>query len=325
MYTNEEKHMDEEIKILCIDKDPKILKSLTRLFHEDPFSILTASTAAEGIELLSIDTVSVILSDNMLPGMTGIEFLELAKSISPDSIRILMTGLADPDVAIDAINKGEIFKFIMKPWDNDELRRIVCDSIAKYKIVLAIRNADDASILSLAQTIELKDPYTKGHCQRVAVFALMIADALNLIGEKKKHIEYGSWLHDCGKIGVPELILNKPGPLDDAQFETVKRHARWGGDVVKTSRIPETVVNIAVYHHERFDGTGYPLGLSGAHIPVEARIVAIADAYDAMTSDRPYRKRLSHIAAIDALRKGKNGTFDPTLVDIFVNIIDTAG
>ncbi len=317
--------MDEEIKILCIDKDPKILKSLTQLFREDPFAILTASTAAEGIELLSINTVSVILSDNMLPGMTGIELMELAKSLSPDSIRILMTGLADPDVAIDAINKGEIFKFIMKPWDNDELRRIVCDSIAKYKIVIAIRNADDTSILSLAQTIELKDPYTKGHCERVAVFALMIADALNLNGEKKKHIKYGSWLHDCGKIGVPELILNKPGPLDDEQFETVKRHARWGGDVVKTSRIPNTVVNIAVYHHERFDGTGYPLGLSGVHIPVEARIVAIADAYDAMTSDRPYRKRLSHVAAIDALRKGKNGTFDPTLVDIFVNIIDTAG
>jgi response regulator RpfG family c-di-GMP phosphodiesterase len=317
--------MDEEIKILCIDTDPKILKSLTRLFHEDPFSILTASTAAEGIELLSRDTVSVILSDNMLPGMTGIELLELAKSISPDSIRILMTGLADPDVAIAAINKGEIFKFIMKPWDNDEIRRIVCDSIAKYKIVLAIRNADDASILSLAQTIELKDPYTKGHCERVAVFALMIADALNLNREKKKHIKYGSWLHDCGKIGVPELILNTPGPLDDEQFATVKRHARWGGDVVNTSRIPETVVNIAVYHHERFDGTGYPLGLSSTHIPVEARIVAIADAYDAMTSDRPYRKRLSHVAAIDALRKGKNATFDPTLVDIFVNIIDTAG
>jgi putative nucleotidyltransferase with HDIG domain len=305
--------------ILIVDDEQNILNAVRRLFIADPLTVLTASTAAEGMEMMKQHAVSVVVSDNMMPGMNGIEFLEWAKTFSPDSMRILMTGYADLHAAINAINRGGVLRFITKPWDDNELRQVVLDSIDKYKIISSIKSADEAKLLSLAQTIELKDPYTKGHCERVALYALMLADALVLPADMIRNIKYGCWLHDCGKIGVPEGILNKPGVLDSEQFEVIKHHSRWGADVARTAQLPEQVVNIALYHHERFNGEGYPMGLKGSNIPLEARIVAIADTYDAMTSDRPYRRKLSHEEAVEALREGKASAFDPELVDLFIN------
>jgi putative two-component system response regulator len=307
--------------VLFVDDEQNILNAVKRLFMSDTIDVLTASTALEGMELMKRNTVAVIVSDNMMPGMNGIAFLEWTKTVSPDSVRILMTGYADLHSAIESINRGEVFRFVTKPWNDTELSQIVLDSIDRYKIVSSIKSADEAKLLSLAQTIELKDPYTKGHCERVATYALMLADGMDLSDVMKKNIKYGSWLHDCGKIGVPEIILNKPSELDDEQFATMKNHSRWGADVAKTAQLPEPVVNIALYHHERFNGEGYPLGLKGINIPLEARVVAIADAFDAMTSDRPYRKKLSKEEAIAVITKSKSSSFDPALVDIFVSVI----
>ena len=307
--------------VLFVDDEQNILNAVKRLFMSDKIDVLTASTALEGMELMKRNTVAVIVSDNMMPGMNGIAFLEWTKTVSPDSVRILMTGYADLHSAIESINRGEVFRFVTKPWNDTELSQIVLDSIDRYKIVSSIKSADEAKLLSLAQTIELKDPYTKGHCERVATYALMLADGMDLSDVMKKNIKYGSWLHDCGKIGVPEIILNKPSELDDEQFATMKKHSRWGADVAKTAQLPEPVVNIALYHHERFNGEGYPLGLKGINIPLEARVVAIADAFDAMTSDRPYRKKLSKEEAIAVITKSKSSSFDPALVDIFVSVI----
>jgi putative two-component system response regulator len=307
--------------VLFVDDEQNILNAVKRLFMSDTIDVLTASTALEGMELIKRNTVAVIVSDNMMPGMNGIAFLEWTKTVSPDSVRILMTGYADLHSAIESINRGEVFRFVTKPWNDTDLSQLVRDSIDRYKIVSSIKSADEAKLLSLAQTIELKDPYTKGHCERVAAYALMLADGMDLSDVMKKNIKYGSWLHDCGKIGVPELILNKPSELDDEQFATMKKHSRWGADVTKTAQLPDPVVNIALYHHERFNGEGYPLGLKGINIPLEARIVAIADAFDAMTSDRPYRKKLSKEEAIAVITESKSSSFDPVLVDIFVSVL----
>ena len=307
--------------VLFVDDEQNILNAVKRLFMSDTIDVLTASTALEGMELMKRNTVAVIVSDNMMPGMNGIAFLEWTKTVSPDSVRILMTGYADLHSAIESINRGEVFRFVTKPWNDTDLSQIVLDSIDRYKIVSSIKSADEAKLLSLAQTIELKDPYTKGHCERVAAYALMLADGMDLSDVMKKNIKYGSWLHDCGKIGVPEIILNKPSELDDEQFATMKKHSRWGADVTKTAQLPDPVVNIALYHHERFNGEGYPLGLKGINIPLEARIVAIADAFDAMTSDRPYRKKLSKEEAIAVITESKSSSFDPALVDIFVSVL----
>ena len=306
--------------VLFVDDEQNILNALKRLFISDPVTVLTATSALDGMEIMKSNTVSVIVSDNRMPGMNGIDFLAWTRTVSPDSVRILITGYADLHAAIEAINRGEVFRFVTKPWDDMELRQTVLDSIAKYKIVIALKSGDEAKLLSLAQTIELKDPYTRGHCERVAKYALMLANAMNLPDGMKKNIKYGSWLHDCGKIGIPEAILNKPGALDAEQFDMIKKHPGWGADVARTAQLPESVVNIALYHHERFDGKGYPNGLKGADIPLEARIVSIADVFDAMTSDRPYRKKLSAKEAMHVLKEGERASFDPDLIDMFISL-----
>ena len=307
--------------VLFVDDEQNILNAVKRLFISDPVNVLTATTASGGMELMKRNTVSVIVSDNMMPGMNGIDFLTWTKTVSPDSVRILMTGYADLHVAIEAINRGEVSRFVTKPWDDKELRQVILDSIDKYKIVTSLESADEAKLLSLAQTIELKDPYTRGHCERVAKYALMLVDAMDLSDDIKKNIKYGSWLHDCGKIGVPELILNMPGALDANQLDVIKKHSRWGADVARKAQLPEPIVNIVLYHHERIDGKGYPSGLKGADIPLEARIVAIADAFDAMTSDRPYRKKLSAKEAMYVLKESESSSFDPDLVDKFTSAL----
>jgi putative nucleotidyltransferase with HDIG domain len=305
--------------ILLVDDEQNILNSLERLFLDAPFRVLTASSASEAMKLVQKNSISVIISDNIMPGINGINFLSWAKTASPDSVRLLMTGYADMQTAIDAINRGEVYRFITKPWDPVELENIVHDSFAKYRIIVALRTADESKLLSLAQTIELKDPYTKGHCERVAMYSTIIAEAVGIKGEMKKNIRDGSWLHDCGKIGVPEAVLNKPGKLSPEQFEIVKKHSNWGAEVTRKAMLHETVINIALHHHEKYDGKGYPHGLAGDKIPIEARIVAIADAYDAMTSDRPYRTKLSPERAFDYLRSEKDISFDPALVDVFIS------
>ncbi|MGO9377012.1 MAG: HD domain-containing phosphohydrolase [Dissulfurispiraceae bacterium] len=315
--------------VLFVDDEQNILSAVKRLFISDPVSVLTATSGLEGMELMKRNIVSVIVSDNMMPGMNGVDFLAWTKTVSPDSVRILMTGYADLHAAIEAINMGEVFRFITKPWIDMELRQTVLDAVDKFKIVSSIKSTDEAKMLSLAQTIELKDPYTRGHCERVAKYAQLLTDAMDLPDAMKKNIKYGSWLHDCGKIGVSETILNKPGALDAEQLNAIKKHARWGADVARTAQLPEVVVNIALYHHERFDGKGYPQGLSGASIPLEARIVSIADAFDALTSDRPYRTKLTLKEALKVLKEGESSSFDPALVDIFINtltgVIDNNG
>jgi putative nucleotidyltransferase with HDIG domain len=176
-------------------------------------------------------------------------------------------------------------------------------------------------MLSLVRALELKDSYTKGHSERVAGYAMSIARKLELPGEVVKAIQYGSWLHDCGKIGVSENILNYEGPLDDAEVHIVRNHPLWGADVARQARLADTIVNIILSHHERFDGKGYPAGLKNGEIPLEARIAAVADIYDALTTERPYRKAYDKDKALEMLISMKGNVLDPELVDIFSAIL----
>jgi putative two-component system response regulator len=307
-------------KILFLDDDQNVLNALRRLFVRD-FDILMSTSGPDALDLLRKNEVSVIVSDNLMPGMKGIEFLQQAKHIAPDSVRIMLTGYGDMQAAIDAINRGEVYKFIEKPWDNDELRATIVGSVDRYRVVRSLRMADEYSLYSIAQTIELKDHYTRGHCDRVARYAVAMAEAMGIDEMLKENIRRGSWLHDGGKIGVPEAILNYPGPLNEEQMTVVKQHPGWGADVIKLAHLPEPIVNIALYHHEHFDGSGYPFGLRGDVIPIEARIVNVADIFDALTSERPYRQGLSQPQALEILAKNKCSYSDPDIVELFVGVL----
>jgi len=313
--------MDETLTVLFVDDEQNILNAIRRLFMEDNIRILTNTSGYEALETLKDNTISVIVSDNLMPGMNGIEFLFKAKVLAPDAVRIMLTGCNDIQSAINAINKGEVYKFVNKPWDDGELRKVVFDAINRHRVVESIKHADEYALCSLAQAIELKDAYTKGHCDRVAEYALAIADVLGLDDTLREYIKQGSWLHDCGKIGVPETILNCNGPLSAEQMDIVKKHPCWGADVARLAHLSEPVVNIILYHHEHYDGTGYPIGMKGDKIPLEARIVNVADIFDALTSERPYRRKMPRERAMEILIENRGTYSDPHIIDIFVDLL----
>ncbi|MBI4847742.1 MAG: HD domain-containing protein [Nitrospirae bacterium] len=304
--------------VLFVDDDEYILNSIDRLLAHNGIDILRAANAKEALDFFSKLEIAVIVSDNQMPGMKGTELLAKVKEISPDTLKILMTAYGDLAVAVDAINKGEVFRFITKPWDDETLVQTVKETVNRYQIIQSLKKNDESILLSLAQTIELKDAYTRGHCERVAEYALLIADALGLPDDRKKDLLYGSWLHDCGKIGIPESILNKKAPLEHEEFEIIKHHPGWGADVVRQARLSEAVIKIILHHHERYDGSGYPAGLEKSDIPLEARIVSVADVFDALTSDRPYRKKYPEEKAIDIMHLMKASVLDPEIVDFFL-------
>ncbi len=304
--------------LLIVDDEEKILRSIERMLIDRDLKILKARNAREALDLIRNEEISVILSDNMMPGMTGVDMLSLAKSHAPDTIRILMTGRADLPTAIDAINKGEVFRFVTKPWNNEDLRQTITEGIERHRIIGKLRKADEASLLSIGQAIELKDPYTRGHCQRVATYSLLLAGSRDLSEDARRQIKHGSWLHDCGKIGITETVLNKQGPLSEEEFEIMRNHPAWGADIARQAQLSEMIVNIILHHHEHFDGRGYPAGLAGEDIPLEARIVAVADVFDAMTTDRPYRQGLRPEEALEEMQCCMRGTvLDSALLDAF--------
>ena len=310
--------MGEPTRILCIDDEQNVLRSLTRLFLDDPYEILTATSGAEAIAILRREPVAVVISDYRMPGMNGVELLSRVRDLSPDAVRVLLTGSADLPIAIEAIHRGEVFRFHVKPWVDEEIVRTVGEGVRRFQLVRSLRHGDEAALRSIAQAIELKDPYTRGHCDRVAAFALRIAEALRLPEGTQRAIRHGSWLHDCGKIGVPETILNRPGKLSAEDFEVVKKHPEWGAEVGRQANLPAEVINIILYHHERFDGRGYPTGAKGTEIPLEARIVEVADVFDAMSTDRPYAKGYDRAEALRVMGVLGGAALDPQLVDIFL-------
>jgi response regulator RpfG family c-di-GMP phosphodiesterase len=311
--------MDE--RILFVDDEEFILSLAERIFADQGIEILTANNPFDALAKVQMHEIAALVSDNMMPEMTGIELISRVKVISPDTVNILMTGYASLQTAIDAINKAEAFRFVIKPWDNFALLEMVEDALKRYRLKKSIRMGDEANMLSLIHALELKDPYTRGHSERVADYALRIARSMKIPEDKMSAIKYGSWLHDCGKIGISESILLGEGPLDEAEMHIIRNHPLWGADVVKDARLSDITVNIILLHHERYDGKGYPFGAKGMNIPLEARIVAVADVYDALTTKRSYRGAYKVEDALAILSSMKENVLDPEIVDAFVAVI----
>ncbi len=317
--------MTEKINhaLLIVDDEPQIISAVRRLLLDEHITILAASSGKEALSLLGSHEVAVMLTDNCMPEMSGLELLNEAKKTSPDTVRLMMTGNADLQVALKAINEGEVYRFIVKPWHNQELSAMIMAAFNRYQLIQAIKSSDELTLRSLAQTIELKDVYTRGHCDRVAHYALLLADGLGLSENRKKLIRHGCWLHDCGKIGIPGTILNKEGKLTDEEFELIKKHPLWGMKVAEEAGLDQVILDIIAGHHERFDGKGYPHGLAAEAIPLEARITALADVYDALTTDRSYRTRFSHSKAVEIIVAERGKAFDPELLDLFLAQVAT--
>jgi response regulator RpfG family c-di-GMP phosphodiesterase len=317
-------------KILAIDDEQNNLFLINRTLHND-YDILLASGPKEALELVKEHgtEISLIVSDQKMPEMEGTEFFKRISEEYPDIIKILLTGHSNIDILIEAINECHLFQYILKPFEPEQLCMIVENGIKKFELINSkVQILHDLSelfyktIKSIAHALDAKDKYTHGHSMRVTLYSLALAKRLNLSNLLLEEIETTGLLHDIGKIAIPEKILLKPGKLTPEEYEIIKTHPELGEKLVEGIEKLKLISNWLKYHHERYDGQGYPEGLAGENIPISSRIIAIADTYDAMTSTRSYRAALSHEEAIDEIMCCSGSQFDPNLAEIFIQISD---
>jgi len=257
----------------------------------------------------------------MMPELNGLEVCCQLKNHEETRLIpvIMITAVHSHDEKLKAIDAG-VDDFLNKPINIAELR-VRVKSLLKMKHLNDLLDRSDTVIASLANAIEAKDKYTEGHNERVSRYSVALARAAGLSERDQKIIRMAGILHDIGKIGVPDKVLNKKGPLNDKEFSRILSHPQKGEKILEPLRSLGGVRDAVLYHHERYDGKGYPLGLKGYQIPIIARIVAIADSYDAMTTTRPYRKGLSRDRAIEELQHKAGQMWDPDLVKIFVELL----
>jgi len=300
--------------VLVVDDDQAMVNYTAELLTGVGANVLTCNSPGEALAIIKEKPVAIVVSDYYMPEMTGLDLFSHMREFSHGIVKILMTSNADLAMAVGAINSGEVFRFLSKPWRDTEMIDAVRNGVRRHRMLRA--SSDDMEFLlhALGQTIELKDTLTKGHCDRVASYAEIIARKLGLDMEAKHDIKVGSWLHDCGKIGVPEVILNADRGLTDVEMEVIRKHPLWGATVAEAANMPTTVVNIVLHHHEYYNGRGYPMGLAGDAIPLEARIVAAADVYDALRSSRPYRPGFSFDETWRIMESMSGQQLDPAIL-----------
>ncbi len=333
-----------EKPILIVDDEEGQRESLRMIFKGE-HQILLAKDGEECLMLVRKEKPSIILLDVKLPGMNGIEVLQKVKEIHPDIPIIVVSAAGSHKTVIDALKLGAV-DFISKPLDVLQVRDVVRKALfqAECEKSLTPSPADNGkngnkkrglptveqvlestylnTIKTLCKVLVKKDPYTRQHSQEVTHYALLIGKELQFSKEELMVLEQAALLHDIGKIGVPDNILKKPGPLSEGEWEMMRQHPDIGQDILQHVQVLHIEQNMVRHHHERFDGKGYPSGLKGEEIPVYARILSIADSFHAMISDRPYRKALPTETALQELKKCSGTQFDPGLVEIFLKAFE---
>lgn len=320
----------ENIKqtILLVDDEENNLQLLKRTLR-GAYNIKTAHNGIEALDIIKEEgnNISLVVSDQKMPEMEGTEFLKLVNETHPDIVKILLTGHQDTDIIVSSINECQLYQYILKPFEPEELKVSIKNGLKKYElsssknlILKDLKELFYKTIKSISFALDAKDPYTHGHSLRVTLYSLILANELNLEDEILEEIETAGLLHDIGKIGIPQNILCKPGKLTDEEFAIMKTHPEQGERMIMNIKKLKIIANWLRTHHERWDGRGYPSGLKGEEIPISARIIALADTYDAMTSTRSYRKALDHEVAIEEIQRCAGSQFDPQLAELFVKL-----
>lgn len=319
---------EKKYTILAVDDEENNLALLNRTLRND-YNILLASSGPEALDIVDKHgpEISLVVADQKMPLMEGTELFKKISEKYPNIVKILLTGHSNIDILIDSINECHLFQYVLKPFEPAQLCMIIESGIKKYELsVSKTQILQDLSelfyktIKSISSALDAKDQYTHGHSMRVTLYSLALAKHLQLPDDLLEEIETAGLLHDIGKIAIPEKILLKPGKLSAEEYEIIKTHPELGERLVNGIEKLKIISNWLKYHHERYDGKGYPDGLTGKQIPISSRIIAIADTYDAMTSDRSYRSALPHDVAISEIKRCAGSQFDPELADLFVSI-----
>jgi len=343
--------------MVCVDDDLALLQALEQELLEhfgETHVVVTMTSAEQALEAIYDLTkegkrLEVVISDLMMPGMQGDRLLEIVNVRFPSVMKVLLTGHAVLESALYAINSARIDKYITKPWEHDDLALTVAGLLHQSRLrrenerllgdlrhrnqelQVALEELKEAktraekefllSIQSLAVALEAKDRYTAGHSERVARFSVLIGRQMGLTPQELEDLRSVALLHDIGKIGMADAVLNKPGALTDREFATLREHPSIGAQILSPLSSFAPYILATKHHHERFDGRGYPDGLSGGALPLSVWIIAIADAFDAMTSTRPYRKGKPISFALEQMQMGRGTQFHPDCADAFVAIL----
>ncbi len=320
----------KKYSVLIVDDEPDNLQLLYRTLR-GKYEIVKANTPLEAIELLKQKSFQCIISDHKMPDMDGVEFLKVSYDIQPDAMRLLVTAYSDVKILIDAINYARIYRYIKKPYSPDELLHIVEGSLEYYQLkidnenlIKDLKELFSGTIKAIIEALDAKDSFTLGRSRRVAFYSAKMVEFLNLDKSQSGIIELAGLLHDIGMIGVAEDILNKTQKLTPEEYEEIKKHVQHSVKILEDIKQLYDVIEIIKYHHEYYDGNGYPYGKKGDEIPLGSRIIALADAYDSMVSNRAYRQGLSPEEALKLIDEKSGTQFDPELIGVFKSILPAA-
>jgi putative nucleotidyltransferase with HDIG domain len=335
-------------RILVVDDEEPIREIISSMLSAAGYDTRQAASGMEALAILnSSGEFELMLSDLMMAELDGIALLERSKEKYPDMPVIMVTAVHDTSVALAAIRNGA-YDYLLKPFEREQLLAMVRRALEHRRLKLENRayqsnleslvaarteqlrqamtdleRSYDITLEALGDALDLKDAETEGHSKRVTAFTIAIARATGLSGEKIRVIARGAFLHDIGKMAIPDAILRKPGALTETETEIMREHCFRGYQMLKKIPFLSEAAEIVYSHQERFDGTGYPRRLSGQNIPMGARIFSIADTLDAITSDRPYRAAQSIQVAREEVERFSGRQFDPSVVRVFMNMPDT--
>ena len=331
-------------QILVVDDEEAIREVVSTMLESKGYRCTAVSNGRAAQEQVKKSTPDLVLSDMIMPEMDGIKLLDWLREYDPEVPVIMVTAIHDISTALEAIRRGA-YDYILKPFEKDQLflgvgralqhRRLVAEN-RSYQIQLEhqveertaeltralgqLEQSYDDTLEALGSALDLKDAETEGHCQRVTAFTISIAKAMPVPNHYLPILARAAFLHDIGKMAIPDGILRKPGPLTDAEKEVMRKHCEIGYNMLIRIPFLRDAAEIVLAHQEFFDGTGYPRGLKGEQIPLGARIFTIADSLDAMISDRPYRKALPMPHAREEIRRCSGTQFDPRVVEVFSTI-----
>ena len=326
----------EKYRIIAVDDEEGIIESLSVFLKRTDYEFVGITDPVEAIETVKREHFDLMLLDFMMTPLHGDEVVEEIRKFNKELYILLLTGHKDLAPPLETIKRLDIQGYCEKSDKFDQLLLLIESGIKSIKQMYEIKRINEElaesnqkleqayldMIQTLRYTVEAKDPYTRGHSDRVSEFSVLIGEKLGLSEEQIKILRIGGLFHDIGKIGIPDSILLKTDKLSDDEYSEIKNHPSIGAHILGAASIFKDIIPIVKHHHERFDGRGYPSGLKGDEIPFLARIAAVADTFDAMTSKRSYRNALDLQFVKEEIQRCKGTQFDPQIADVFLDILD---